>query len=300
MAKISIDSSVLEDVVSRLSSDNNSLSKMKDSLDRDFVCMINAGLFEEQMKKLKEKVDSISSVYSSISSEISNHLGEYETNENTISEVANDYMSYYDYSGKTRGSKKTKKHVDDSDKTDADSKKVNLEDEIKEIDSKTLISLVNFIDSNKKDDVSINDLMMDESNHDYLISLIKKFYKEQGIDNISVSDNTEIVRTLLINILNSKLNMPQDMNSNSLIAYKEYLNSIASKYNTDSFTLITNANYQNTIYTYLTNLYNGSTSDINVGYSTELIAGFKAMVDSKSNIYNTSVDELLKNPLFLV
>ena len=300
MAKISIDSSVLEDVVSRLSSDNNSLSKMKDSLDRDFVCMINAGLFEEQMKKLKEKVSSISSVYSSISSEISNHLGEYETNENTISEVANDYMSYYDYSGTTGVSKKTKKHVDDSDDTDTDSKKVNLEDEIKDIDSKTLISLVNFIDSNKKDDVSINDLIMDESNHDYLMTLIKKFYNEQGIDNIKISDNTEVVRALLTNILNSNLIMPQDMNSNSLIAYKEYLNSIASKYNTDSFTLITNSNYQNTIYTYLSSLYNGSTSDISVGYSNELITGFKAMVDAKSTLYSTSVDELLKNPLYLV
>ena len=42
MASVSVDSSVLEEVVSRLSSDNRVLSEMKDSLDKDFICMTNA------------------------------------------------------------------------------------------------------------------------------------------------------------------------------------------------------------------------------------------------------------------
>ena len=300
MAKVSVDSSVLEEVVSKLSSDNNTLSKMNDSLDRDFVCMINAGLFEEQLKKIKEKLSSISSSYSTISSEVSNHLGDYQKEEDTISEVADNYISYYDYTGSPHRNGKTNKHVEESDDTDADSKKVNLNDEIKDIDSKTLVALINFIDSNKKDDVSIVDLLMELDNHSYLVSLIKKFYNEQGIENINISDNTEIVRTLIMDIFNSSVEMPKAISDNSLIAYREYLNSIASKYNTDSFTLITDTNYQNTVYTYLNELYNGSTGDLNVEYDSNTISGFKTLVDMKSSIYSVSIEELLKNPIYLI
>ena len=299
MASVSVDSSVLEEVVSRLSSDNRELSEMKDSLDKDFICMINAGLFEEQLKKIKENVNSVSSIYSGISSEVSSHISEYETEENTISQVARDYMSYYEYDGKDT-SRRVRVDMDDTGDKDVETKEVVLDDEIKNIDSKTLISLINFIDSNKKDDLSMIELLMNSDNHEYLSAIIKNFYNQNGMSNVTINSATEVIKVLLMQILNTGVELPADLKLNSLLGYKEYLSSIASKNSTDVFNLLTDTSYKNVVFTYLNSLYNGSTNGISTSYSTEYIAGFKAMVDSKSSSTNISVQDLLYNPLYLV
>ena len=299
MAIVSVDSSVLEEVVSRLSSDNRVLSEMKDSLDKDFICMTNAGLFEEQLKKIKENVDSVSSIYSGISSEVSSHLSEYEIEENTISQVAKDYMSYYDYDG-TDTSRRVRVDMEDTEDKDVETKEVVLDDEIKTIDSKTLISLINFIDSNKKDDLSVMELLMNSDNHDYLLAIIKNFYNQNGMSNVTVSSATEVVKVLLMQILNTGVEIPADLKTNSLLGYKEYLSSIASKNNTDVYNMLTDTSYKDVVYTYLNSLYNGSTNGISTSYDATFIASFKTMVDSKSNLTNLSVQDLLYNPLYLV
>ncbi len=300
MANISIDSSVLEEVVSKLNSDNQSLANMKSSLSQDFVGITNAGLFEKQLKEMTEKLEKISSAYSSISSEVSNHLSEYVAVEDNVSQVANDYMSYYSYTGGGGGGGRSRTEIEDSGELYVEIESKQLDDVIKDIDNKTLISLINFINSNKKDDLTINELLMNEEYNTELANLLKKFYKDQMLQDISISDETLIKKELLKKILNTDLELTADLKENSLIGYKVFLQSIATKYNTDIYTLLTDVKYTQTISTYLANLYSGSTADLNVQLDTTLITNFKTMVDTKARNGGYKVEEMLSNPLLLV
>ena len=99
MAKISVDSSVLQDIVARLNSDHESLDEMSTSFKEDFLAIKNAGLFEKQFKIIQDKLDLITDIYSTVSNELGEHLTVYSAVEDKVSQYANDYMSYYSYSG---------------------------------------------------------------------------------------------------------------------------------------------------------------------------------------------------------
>ena len=290
MANISIDSSVLEEVISKLNNDNQSLANMKSSMNIDFVGITNAGLFEKQMKDMIDKLEKISNAYSSISNEVSSHLSEYAAVEDTVSSVADDYMSYYSYSGGGGGGA-SYVSVGDSGSLSAGIENKLLDDTIKDIDNKTLISLINFINSNKKDDLTINELLMNEKYNTELANLLKKFYKEQLSQDVEISDETLVIKELLKKILNTDLELTAD---------KEFLQSIANKLNTNVYELLTDVKYNETVSVYLANLYAGNVMDLNVQLDSNLITNFKTMVDNKARNSGYKAEELIANPLLLI
>ena len=176
-----------------------------------------------------------------------------------------------------------------------------LDEEIKEIDSKTLVSLINFINQNKSNQyMSINEMMLDDEYSQELVNLIQQYFTTNKLENLEIGDQTTIIAEFLKQILTTDVELTADLKDNSIIGYKEFLESIAQKNNTDIYTLLTDEQYQEVLAVYLANLYNGDIGDTGVDYSSEYIDNFKTIVDKKVEINNIQLEEVFMNPLYLI
>ena len=138
-------------------------------------------------------------------------------------------------------------------------------------------------------------------------TVIFKYISDKDIEcfhnkmlNVDIGDETLIVAEFLKQILTSGVELTVDLKEKSLIGYKDFLESIASKCNVDVFTLLTDSTYKDTVAEYLSKLYNGDVSDTGVDYSVEQINRFKPIVDEASKKYNIQIEELFSNPLYLI
>ena len=291
---ISFDSNDVSSVISSLNTSKTVLSDTISIIKTNFNPLVESGLFVDGLSKLTSKITSLEESYNSITSAIGMQSNNYETIEDEISGYADNYMSYYNASGSHGSKHKSKKKKDhDSDEIDIDDidfgTSINastLDEVISSIDDKTLINLINFLNVNKSDDIAFN-VFLDEDNEDILAAYLQEFYKENADVDLSISDTTSIRKTFIEKILNTDLKVPSSVKEDSIIKYKKHLTEVASRYNTDLNTLLTNESYSGIVKQELNKYYNEKDS-------------FKKLVDSKASEESISKEELLSNPELLI
>ena len=291
---ISFDSNDVSSVISSLNTSKTVLSDTISIIKTNFNPLVESGLFVDGLSKLTSKITSLEESYNSITSAIGMQSNNYETIEDEISGYADNYMSYYNASGSHGSKHKSKKKKDhDSDEIDIDDidfgTSINastLDEVISSIDDKTLINLINFLNVNKSDDIAFN-VFLDEDNEDILAAYLQEFYKENADVDLSISDTTSVRKTFIEKILNTDLKVPSSVKEDSIIKYKKHLTEVASRYNTDLNTLLTNESYSGIVKQELNKYYNEKDS-------------FKKLVDSKASEESISKEELLSNPELLI
>lgn len=299
---ITFETNDVSSIVKGLNSDIEIISSISDILKDNFKMIYDTDLFVEGFDKLNKKLDNLKAVHESIITAISGQAYTYDSVENMVSNVANDYMSYYsDTKGRKtssgshdNGNIKTKE-VDESKKITSES----LDQELANIDDKTLIEMINFININKDENMSFNDLLKEE-NSSILGTYLQEFYKSMNDETLTITDDTEVRKLLLEKILNTEMNMPQDVKLNSLIDFKAYLTSVAQSLNVDLYNLLYDEKYSDVVSVVFTNLYNGTaigdTSLLKEGYSDS----FKQLVEYKAESNNITTNEIINQPTLLI
>ena len=121
---ITIDSSVLEGILSSINSDKTKLDGVKTKLTSSFSALTNCGLFESCLASLQSEASDIASTYDALYSKIKSHVEDVSSLEQRVQEVGKDYRSYYTpgtgggSGGHVTGSESTVEAVEEGEKVD--------------------------------------------------------------------------------------------------------------------------------------------------------------------------------------
>ena len=299
---ISFDTNDVSSIVSYLNNDVQALSAISTSISSSFNQLTSCDLFVEGISKLTQKVDSIKTSYESIITAIGGQINNYADVETAVQNAADNYMSYYSNDRRSSGGGGKDygyglESVDTVEKGEQIG--TTLDDEVKSIDDKTLVDFLNFVNVNKGETVSINDIFKDE-NSKVLALYLQAYYKQYENKELTINDETLIRSELINSILNSEVDLPKTIKDESIIMYKEYLSAIAKANNVSLGDYFTKSEYKESVKTTLLNLYNGKVDAKQYGLDENYAEQFKNLVDKKAKSLNLSVDEVLSNPLCLL
>ena len=303
-SKVSFDSGDVSSIVASLNSSAQSLTSIASSVTSAFTPLTSCDLFTDGLSKLSQKIESIKSSFESIVTAIGGQTQTYSDVENAVAQAGDDYMSYYG-GGSSGGGGGGGGSSSDEGLLETAAVQYGLavntvvDEEIKKIDDETLVNLINFININKAENVTISDILKEE-NSEILAKYLEAFYKQYTNKACSVSDATLVRKELIKSILNAKVDLPKSLKDSSIIKFKTYLEAIAKKCNTDVASLITDPQYSETMKTYLSCLYLNKVKTDLFGISESDLESFRERVAKITKQKNITADELFSNPIYLV
>lgn len=297
---VSVDSNVLETIISNVNSDSESLKEISTSLESDFQALTECGLFENCLNSLKEEAKNIDSAYSVLVSSLKSHIDDYNDIENQLKNVANNYRSYYTPTGGSptgstiTGPTDTVPTVDDSTPVDPE----KMDDKIPKLDINSIKSMISFISLVKDNKKSIVDILFDESNANYLCTLLQKFYLTYGNTKVEYNDASSVQKAFLKTILNTDQELPKILTEHSLLKFKTYLKKIAKDNNIDVYDLVMDDKYKDILKESLNKLYNKEVEDSSFddNYKEEFIA----LIDTKAKEKNVDKEKLFEDVKLLL
>jgi hypothetical protein len=293
--KVTIDSSALESILSKINTDKTKIEDVKSKLDTAFSALTNAGLFETCLTSLKDEADSIISTYDALYNSIKTHLDDVTSTEDQVTQVANNYRSYYSASSgggsgsSVSGSESTTTDIGESKEVDT----TKIEDEIEKLDVNSVELLLNFINIVKDTGKTLIEILFDEDNAEYLANLLVSFYSLYGLTEVEYDDASEVQKKLLKLILNSNEDLPASLTDITILQFKTYLQSVAKDNNITAYDLVMEDEYKDLLTTSLQKLYDKDVdkNEFDENYCIE----FQAFVNMKANKNNKTTEEVLKD-----
>ncbi len=301
--KVSFDSNDVSSIVSSLNTSAQTLVSVSSSVTSSFSPLTSCDLFSDGISKLSQKLESIKTSFEGIITAIGGQTQTYSDVESAVQQAGDNYMSYYD-GGSSGGISVGGKYSDDSvyetfEIYHGESVNTSLDDVVSQIDDKTLVSLLNFININKDENVTISDLLKEE-NSEILIKYLVEFFKKYTNVEYTYTDKTLIRKELIKCILNSTVDLPKSIKDNSIIMFKTYLESIAKSCKITVADLLIEPEYSELAQVSLSNLYLNKAEIDKYDITEQDLENFRQLVALRTKEYNMSVDELFKNPIYLV
>jgi hypothetical protein len=291
---VSINSEVVSSILASLSSVYSTFSSdIVSSVDSDFQVLKDLG-FTNCLDKIKSQATSLSESQKTIIDSIASHLSEVEDTEQKLNNKFTNSYSGGSYAGSSSGggdSEGSSYDVDDDD----DGKKINADnfsevfEALTDDEKKNLLTLLN---TNKDENISINDLLMNYENSEELFKLLKSILGDSvEFDDLTKEDMEVIQKTLLNSIVSGETEY-QELKTDSILMAKEYLKKVCNDYKIDASDLIYDSLYRNVLKTSLKNLYTGNT-DYEI--SDEDITNFRDYIDKVALENNTNAIDLIEN-----
>lgn len=262
----------------------------------NFQPLADLGLLPTSLTKIQEQIKLVVSVHKDLITQISSHLEDVAKTEDDLSNEFDSDTGRRDDSRNTdsqEGSDTSFDEVEDGKQITAD----KLVEYIPNLDSDSKLLLIKLLDTNKKKETKLIDLLFNTSKSEELFVLLRQIFKDNSeLTNVSIEDYKKVQKILLDTIL--KENIPyKELTDNSILIAKEYLIDISKMNNIDTSDLILDSKYQNLLKTSLIKLYDGN--DIE-GVSETVINNFRAYIDRVSKENNIKADELLTNNIGLI
>lgn len=297
---IVFDSNDVQSVVSSINNGSQSLSNVSSSLASSFSPLTSCDLFVDGLNKLINKANKTKSSYEDVSSVVASHIEEYINMENDISNAGNNYMSYSDSTSRSGdGGISIDPTISIGDVNHGKEISTSLDDEVKKLDDNTIIKFIDFIKVNNNNNTNISDIFASEKTS-ILVQYLYEFCKQYDDKVLTISDETEIRRYLLLNILNLEEDYISIPDEYSIYKYKKFLKRIASDNNTSITELFTDINKKQILNSTLNDMYNGKIDSSKYGLSADYQQEFKKLVEYKVKENNVSYDSLFDNPLLLI
>ena len=292
---ITIDSNVLESIISSVGSDKSKMEEVKSSLDSTCAPLTACGLFENCLSSLKEEASNIIATYDALQTSLKSHINDVSSLEDRVQKVGSDYRSYYTPSGggggyrQSQGDDSKVEEVDDGKKVDPE----KMESKIDELKISSISSMIAFAMIIKEKDTSLMELLFDPTKAGKFAEILKKFYSTYGTLEVNYDDASKVQKAFIKKILNDNENLPSNITEGTLIAYKKYLVNIAKANNTTPEDLLLDNKYKDVLTTSLKKLYEGDVDKKE--YDDEYIVEFKAFINMKASTKNLKTDEVLSD-----
>ena len=264
-----------------------------------FQALADLGFFATGLNKIQEQVKSVINVHKDLISQISSHLESVAQTETELSTQfrngGNNYSGYNNYYG--GGSSGSSTDVDGV----VDGQKINAQQLIEfipQLDDDSKTNLVRFINVKKEEGTSFVDLLFNTSKSEELFVLINKALGDNvDLSNLTINDYIEVQKTLLEMICANEIDC-KELNQNTILIAKEYLNNMAKANNYKVSDLLIDPDYRNTLKTMLINLYDGDVK--NNSASTEEIENFRNYIDRVALANNLTYEKLLSEKIELI
>ncbi len=293
---ISVDSNELETIISNVNSDKTSIGEVNTSFESSFKPLTDVGLFVDCLNNLKEESKNIETAYEVLIRELNSHLDDYNSLENQLAQVANNYRSYYSpttgggVGSYTSGNPNTVTDVNDGTPIDPE----KMETKIEKIDFNAIDEMLNFISITKDSDKTIGDILADANNANYFCTLLQNYYKTYNSTLVEYDSSSSVQQLLLRQLLNSDVdNIPKALSDKSIIKYKKYLHKIAKDNNTTVYDLSTKEQFKEIFKDSLLKLYN---KEINsTEFDDNYCNDFRTFIDSRAKEKNVDKDKLFED-----
>ena len=321
--KISINSEAASSVMTYVANSCTILqSDVKGKLSSSFEPLTSLGFLSEALSKIESQVDKLIESHNSIVAEISSHMQDVETQEDGLDNGYQSGTFTGGYGGTSSGGSTSTWSSDGSPTTstvdesfvepqiteaaeyelveESDGLKVNA-DEFNEmlssIDGEYQTTLINLINSNKPSDVSLIDLLLDNSNSEELYKTLKDVFGDSlDMSSFTLEDYEKVQKHLLNMIVKSDVSIPK-LSDNTILAGKAYLAKVCSDNNIEPSDLFFDNKNKELLKTSLLEIYDGSVGDV---MTDKEIKNFRYEVDVKAKKNNMSSEELIENHLDLL
>lgn len=282
---IVVDSNDISDIVSTLNSNVQLLNSISNKLLNSFYIFNDLSLFQQGFDKLNSKVLNLKEINENLINAISGQTIAYNNVENMISNLADDYMSYYNDNGNVVTNNTNSTNI------------ATLNDAINNLSDNDLIKIINYINITKNKEESFSDILVNTS---LLNNHLNTYYKDNYNVDLSTTDEKKLKDQFIVKLLNTGMDMPANLKENSLLEYKEYFTSITNELNISFYDLLFSQSYLDVRNLIFTDLYNGSAIGDTSLLSDNYLEKFKFLLEERSKKYNVSVTGLLKNPILLI
>ena len=279
-------------------------SDVSSKLSSGFDVLTSLG-FLSSLSTIQNQVSTLIKAHQSIVSEISSHMSTaQEQEENLVGGYQNHtyggtnggYSGGSYNGGEAAVSDSDQLQVDDVD----DGKKLTadkLGDMLVNIGDEYRNLLVELINANKDDNVSLIDLLMDNKNSKELYKVLKKIFGESiNIENMTLEDYEKIRRAIIDMIVKADVDIPL-LSEKTILLGKDYLQKVCSDNNIDPSKLLFDDEYRQTLKNALIKMYIGGVDDT---MNEDAINNFKEYIDQIAADNNISVTDLLTNHVELI
>ena len=290
---ITIDSSVIESIISNVGSDKAKIQEVKSSLDSTCAPLVACGLFEGCLNSLKEEADNISSTYDAIQTSLQSHVSDVSSLEQQIQNVGSDYRSYYS-PGTGGGSSSSSSGADSGVEGVQDGKKVDpekMETKIDALDIKSIEKMILFTLLIKNKSTSLMQLLFDPAKAEDFAKILKKFYSTYGTLEVEYDDASKVQKQFVKKILNDKTDISENLIDITILKYKKYLVKVANDNKVNPEDLMLDDKYKDMLTSSLKKLYEGDVDKSE--FDDDFCDDFKAFVNMKANTKNTTPDAIL-------
>jgi hypothetical protein len=296
-------------------------SDVKGKLSSSFEPLTSLGFLSEALSKIESQVDKLIESHNSIVAEISSHMQVVEAQEDGLDNGYQSGTFTGGYGGTSSGGSTSSWSSDGSPTStvdesyvepqiteaaeyelveESDGLKVNADEFIEMLSSiggEYQTTLINLINSNKPSDVSLIDLLLDNSNSAALYKTLKDVFGDSlDMSSFTLEDYEKVQKHLLNMIVKSDVSIPK-LSDNTILAGKTYLVKVCSDNKIEPSDLFFNDKYKGLLKTSLLEIYDGSVGD---AMTDKEIRNFRYEVDVKAKKNNMSSEELIENHLELL
>jgi len=298
---ISINSNEVMEAVGILDEASNVLqSSMLTSISSNFTALIETSLYADGVSTIKEQIESINKSCQNLMTKVVAHTTEFEDFENNLKNSAANYGSSYDnYSNGTSGGGSFS--VDNSTNMDTivEGNPVtngNLLNVIPALDEPNQVNLLNFLNVNKGNDMTLQNLLFNSANAGFLLTLLKKF----------LGDTTEVVDTnyplevqkLLLSKLKGNSTVMPNLSANTIIAANKYLTSVAKDNSLTFEELVLDDKNKSLLSNAVRDLYDGKAIE-KYNVENEVVTDVRNLVDIVAKNNNVDSETIISDPKYL-
>lgn len=300
---IIINSDIINTVITDLRSSYVNLeSNLISKLPGNFSVLAELGFFSSGINAILSQTNKLVDLHKTLITQISQHLNDYATIEDELSTTLENGLENYsiknnNYSGSAITSGNLT--IDDVEQGTAINKQKLVEEIIKLTDEEK-INLINLLYFYKSDDISVVDLLLDNTKSQQLYVVLNNIFGNTN-ENLSINsyEDSKIIQKILLESICNGTIENTELNTNSILIAKEYLKLIAKENNTDISNLLLNDEYKKTLQISLLNLYDGN----NIGkynLNSQYVDNVRKYIENIAEKNNTTVEDILVNKIDII
>lgn len=285
--KITINTDIATEVANGLATASTTLESDIIGKLSSFEALVEIGLIQSCLSKIKEQATSIANSEKQISSSIAKHLQDVVESEGKLK---TDYTGRTHYGGSYTGGGSYSGSQQSVDVVEKNKDFSKVEQVLTSLSDENKIKLIRFVNFYKDRNLPLSELLFNKDKCKELYTLLKSALSSSvDLGELSI-DDTHSVQKLIINMLMTSNLDYKELNGSSLISCKEYLNSIANKYQITTGDLIFDDKYSQVYKKALLDIYNN-----NVGNSVSdaAVNNFRNKVDAMAKEKNMTGYQLI-------
>ena len=304
--KISINSEAAYNVMTYVANSCSILeSDVSSKLSSGFDALTSLGFLDNSLSKVQSQVASLISAHNSIVSEIASHMTDVQNQEDALQNGYQNRTYGGGYSGGSNGGDGGEAaHPDDTStyelEEEDDGLKISADelcDLLESVEGEYQKNLIDLINANKDSDVSLIELLLDNTKSEKLYKALKKIFGDKlNLEDMSLEDYEKVQKKLLNIIVNSEVDIPA-LSEKTVLSGKDYLSKVCKENNIDPSDLFFDDKYKHTLKQSLQDIYDGNVDNT---MSEDEVNNYRAYLDILADKNNTTVEDLIDNHLDLV